>query len=205
MDSFTDKQKITGVILSGGLSRRMGGQEKALLKLNGKEMILHILERLAPQVNSLIINTNRHIEQYRQFGYPVINDQFGHFDGPLAGIYTAISHVHSPYLLVVPCDSPLITNDLVERLYRALKENSCQMTVAHDGERLQPVFALLDVRLSTSLKHYLESGQRKLDRWYEGNGAVTVDFSDAKEMFFNVNTLEELSALEEKMLSPPEK
>ena len=75
------------------------------------------------------------------------------------------------------------------------------MAVAHDGERLQPVFALLDVRLGASLKHYLESGRRKLDLWYEENNAVTVDFSDAKEMFLNVNTLEELSALEEKMLS----
>lgn len=199
MDSLTDKQNITGVVLSGGLSRRMGGQEKALLKLNGKAMICYTLERVAPQVDSLIINTNRQTEQYSQLGYPIMGDRFGHFDGPLAGIYTALSHIRRPYLLVVPCDSPLVTDDLAERLYRAIQQSGGQMAVAHDGERLQPVFALIDIKLRASLKQYLESGQRKLDRWYEENGAVIVDFSDAKEMFLNINTPEELSNLEKKV------
>jgi molybdopterin-guanine dinucleotide biosynthesis protein A len=196
--SFLDKQKITGVVLSGGLSRRMGGQEKALINFKGKAMISHVLERLKPQVATVIINTNRQIEQYKQLGYPIISDQFGHFDGPLAGIYSALLETKTAYLLVVPCDSPLISHNLVERLYFEMAQADSPVALAHDGERLQPVFALISTALTASLKQYLQSGQRKLDRWFEENKATIVDFSDSKKMFYNINTAEELQALEDK-------
>jgi molybdopterin-guanine dinucleotide biosynthesis protein A len=199
MNIFKDKPKITGVVLSGGLSRRMNGQEKAFLKLKGKAMICYTLEKLAPQVSTLVINANQHTEQYRQYGYPVIKDEFGSFDGPLAGIYTALSYTTDPYLMVVPCDSPLISDDLIQRLYNAVCNNKSQLAVAHDGNRLQPVFALISTQLKSSLKSYLENGQRKLDNWYIKSGATIVDFSDTKEMFLNINTAEDLAALEKKL------
>lgn len=196
MIQFSGKNEITGVVLAGGLSRRMGGKDKGLMKLNGKPMIQHVLDRLKPQVDSLLINANRELEQYELFGYPLLTDQFGHFDGPLAGIYSALCLSTTQYLLVTPCDSPFVADNLVERLYDACQNNNSLAAVAHDGERIQPVFALLDTRLKTSLKAYLENGQRKLDNWYRQNEAVIVDFSDAKNMFLNINTIEELSDLE---------
>ncbi len=199
MNALENRPKITGVVLSGGLSRRMGGQEKALLKLKGKTMIRYTLEKLGPQVNTLIINANQHTEQYQQYGYPVIGDQFGNFDGPLAGIYTALSYSNDPFLMVVPCDSPLISDNLVERLYSGICNSKSLIAVAHDGERLQPVFALISNQLNSSLESYLKTGQRKLDSWYVENRAAIVDFSDAKEMFLNINTAEDLVALEKKL------
>lgn len=196
MSQFNGKNKITGIVLAGGLSRRMGGQDKGLMTLNGKPMVQHVLDRLKPQVDSLIINTNRELKRYKQFGFPLLTDQFGHFDGPLAGIYSAMSQATTQYLLISPCDSPFITDNFVEQLYDACQNNNSLAAVAHDGIRIQPVFALIDTQLKDSLKQYLESGQRKLDRWYQQNEAAIVDFSDAKKMFLNINTLEELAKLE---------
>lgn len=191
------QQDITAVVLAGGEARRMGGNDKGLLQLNGKAMIAHILERLEPQVGKLMINANRNEDEYARFNYPVIKDRVTGFCGPLAGIASALEHCDSPYLLSVPCDSPYIPDDLAARFAAALTDKQADIAVANNGERLQPVFNLLNTGLLESLLAYLDSGERKIDRWFKQHQFVEVDFSDAPRAFININTPEELEQAEQ--------
>ncbi len=189
-------QDVTGVILSGGMGRRMGGQDKGLLPIDGNVLVSHIINTISPQVSSLLINANRNLDNYRGFGHPVVQDMLGEYFGPLVGIASAMQVSETPYLLSVPCDSPLLPADLASRLYQALKKTDADISVAHDGTRLQPVFAMLKRALLPDLLDYLENGGRKIDTWYGEHSLVLVDFSDRPEAFLNINTPEELSQLE---------
>lgn len=186
-----DRGLLCGVVLAGGRARRMGGQDKGLISLGARPMIEYVLESLKPQVGTLVINANRNQARYRAYGYPVIADTIGDYHGPLAGMASALAWTDRPYLLTVPCDGPFLPDDLGTRLLGALRAQHAEMAVAHDGNRLQPVFALLDVELLPSLQRYLAAGERKIDRWYGEHRFATADFSDRQEMFLNVNTLEE--------------
>jgi len=190
------KEQITGAILAGGKGRRIGGRDKGLLQIDGKPLIGHIIDIVRPQVGSLLINANRNIDTYRTFGHQVIPDMMGNFFGPLVGIASTMQHSDTPYLLSVPCDSPLVPADLCARLYRALKAADADISVAHDGTRLQPVFVLLRRELLPDLLHYLDKGGRKIDTWYAEHRLVVTDFSDRPDAFLNINTSEELRALE---------
>ncbi|HSN24340.1 MAG TPA: molybdenum cofactor guanylyltransferase, partial [Methylomicrobium sp.] len=138
----------------------------------------------------------RNKEQYEAFGLPVIADQTDSFDGPLAGILTAMIHANTDVLLVMPCDSPLIKAEHLQKLLATRAENDADVAVAFDGERLHPVFLAIKTSLKNSLQNYLASGQRKLDRWLEQQKMVKADFSNEPEIFININTLTELSELE---------
>ncbi len=162
-------------------------------------MVDYVLERLAPQVGELIINANRSRDQYQRYGYTVIADAVGDYSGPLAGMASAMANTAKPYLLTVPCDTPLLPLQLGERLLSALQEQRAEIAVAHDGLRLQPVFALLEVSLLPSLQAYLAAGERKIDRWYAGHRLATADFSDQQDAFLNVNTAEERDRLLSRM------
>ena len=188
--------KASGVILAGGLARRMNKQDKGLIRYKGRPMIAYAVEAMAPVVGQLMINANRNNEQYEKFGYPVIADQTDTFDGPLAGVLTALKHCGADELLVMPCDSPLVKPDDLFRLLDALRLSGAEIAVAFDGERLHPVFLALKATLEPSLQAYLKSGQRKIDRWFEQLQMTTVDFSDTPDIFLNINTLEELVRLE---------
>ena len=188
---------ITGVILAGGLARRMGGIDKGLIPLNGKPMVEHIIDAIRPQVGTLVINANRNHDDYRRYGLPVIPDRMGDYFGPLVGMASALEASDTPYLLTVPCDSPLIPADLAERLYRKLRETGAEISVVHDGERMQPVFALLHRDTLPSLLAYLEEGGRKIDTWYVQHRLALVDFSDRRELGLNVNTPDEQARLEQ--------
>ncbi|HKJ07481.1 MAG TPA: molybdenum cofactor guanylyltransferase MobA [Gammaproteobacteria bacterium] len=190
-----DRQLLCGVVLAGGLARRMGGQDKGLVKLGSHPMVSYVLARLAPQVGDLVINANRSRDRYQAFGYPVIADSVGDYSGPLAGMASAMAHTDRPLLLTAPCDTPLLSEQLAERLLAALREQDGEIAVAHDGSRLQPVFALLDVTLLSSLQEYLAAGERKIDRWYADHRLATADFSDQRDAFLNVNTVEERDSL----------
>jgi molybdenum cofactor guanylyltransferase len=190
---------ITGVILAGGRAQRMGGIDKGLIPLNGKPMVEHIIDAVRPQVGALVINANRSLEDYRRYGLPVIPDRMGDYFGPLVGMASALEVSETPYLLTVPCDSPLIPGDLAARLYRKLQEADAQISVVHDGERMQPVFALLHRDLLPSLLAYLEAGGRKIDTWYAQHRLVLVDFSDRRELSCNVNTPDEQARLEQQL------
>lgn len=190
---------ISGVILAGGRGQRMGGQDKGLLSLGGRPLVGCIADLLRPQVADLLVNANRNIATYQALGYPVISDTQGHYDGPLAGMLAALRYSSNPYVLTVPCDSPLLPPDYAQRMLASLRESSGELGVAHDGQRLQPVFALLSKNLTASLENYLAAGERKIDRWFARHRMATVDFSDHPEMFDNLNTPEELTLMEAKL------
>lgn len=196
-NSNTINPDITGVILAGGQARRMGGQDKGLIEVNGRAMVDYVVSALRTQVGELIINANRHLEAYAALGNcQVVSDQQQGFVGPLAGMASAMSHCRTPYLLAVPCDSPLIAPDLAQRLYLTLVNQNADISSVHDGDRLQPVFALLSCALLPSIVAYLQTGQRKIDTWYESQRFAVADFSDQPNMFLNINTPEERDQLE---------
>ena len=188
--------QVTGVVLSGGRATRMGGVDKGLVPVNGKPMISWVIDALRPQVAEVFVNANRNLDQYRALGFPVIDDGDREFRGPLAGIASGMRAASGKYVAFAPCDSPLVCGDLVARLYAAMLSAGTRIAAAHDGERLQPVFALLERALLDDLMRYLDSGERKIDRWYAEHGFASADFSDVVDSFTNINAPEEKKALE---------
>ena len=187
---------LTAVVLAGGQARRMGGSDKGLLLLNGRPLISYTLDALQPCTARILINANRNHQAYRQFGLPVIADDSGNYEGPLAGILSVLRQATTPYLLCVPCDSPQIRPPMLHRLVEALRDDATECSVAHDGQRLHPVFLALKCSLAASLQAYLESGDRKIDLWLQQHRCRVVDYSDCPQMFINVNTPAQLRELE---------
>ncbi len=188
-----NKTHITGVILAGGRATRMGGRDKGLVKLNSKYMIEHVIAAIRPQVGSLLISANRNLEQYAQLsGCPVLADTFGHYDGPLAGMATALANAQTDYVLFAPCDSPFITSQLAERLYTRLIQSNADVSVADDGSRIHPVFSLFKRSLLTDLRTFLKTDERSIRRFLAQQPLLTkADFSDLADTFLNINTFEE--------------
>ena len=186
---------VTALVLAGGRGQRMGGTDKGLIELSGKPMIEHILERLEPQCDHIIINANRNVDRYVVYGHPVLRDSLGDYQGPLAGFSTGLKHAKTPFIMTLPCDAPDLPADLVERMLTVMNGQQADITVAHDGERMQPVYALIKTALHENLDQFLASGDRKIDRWYAMNNTVTVDFSDMRDIFRNVNTPEQINAM----------
>lgn len=201
MNTF-DPMQITGLILAGGRGSRMGEVNKGLQMLGGASMISHVIQRLEPQVSTLLINANRNIADYATYNYPVISDQFEGYAGPLAGIHAGLLACCRPYLLTCPCDSPLIPPNLASRLAQALEENQAQLAVVvcEDREsedhalRAQPVFSLMRSDLAPHLQHFLDQGGRKISLWYASLRVTEVIFDDANA-FQNINTRAQLDAL----------
>jgi len=187
---------VAGVILAGGLARRMNNQDKGLLLYKGHPLVSYAIAALTDVTDQIIINANRNREHYQAFGLPVVADQTDNFDGPLAGVLTAMIYTDADVLVVVPCDSPLIKAEHLQKLLAVRAENAADVAVAFDGVRLHPVFIAIKTSLKTGLENYLASGQRKVGDWLEQQKTVTADFSNEPEIFFNINTLTELSALE---------
>ncbi|MGL4577614.1 MAG: molybdenum cofactor guanylyltransferase MobA [Shewanella xiamenensis] len=187
--------QIDAVILAGGLARRMGGDDKGLVELNGKAMIEHTIERIKPQVKEILINANRNQTRYAEFGFTVLSDEHTGFLGPLAGMITAMGHTQADYLLVVPCDCPLLPRDLVARLLASIEANDAELAVASDGEREQPVVMLLKPSLRESMTAFLEAGERKIDFWYAKHRFAVAAFADQPNAFVNVNTPEQKQRL----------
>ena len=188
--------QIDAVILAGGMARRMGGIDKGLVELNGKPMISHTIERVKPQVDHIMINANRNQEQYSALGFDVFSDQETGYLGPLAGMVTAMANTEAEFLLVVPCDSPMLPMDLCERLYASLKEANADVAVASDGEYDQPVVMLLKPELKESMQAFLDAGDRKIFLWYAQHEHVITSFADQPNAFVNVNTLEQKLVIE---------
>jgi len=195
-----NKQKVSGVILAGGLARRMNKQDKGLVPFDNKALITYALQAISPVVDELFINANRNIEQYQQFDYPVISDVQGDFAGPLAGVYAALNVCEHEVLLVIPCDSPFITADGLQTLLAEHERSQADIAVAFDGNRIHPVFMAIQSSLKNSLQGYLAQGERKIDRWFEQHNWVKVDFSANPEFFSNFNTLEQLTKFENKAI-----
>ena len=199
---------ITALVLAGGRGTRMGGVDKGLQTFNGTPLALHTLLRLQMQQGGLIgevmINANRNLAAYEAFGAPVWPDSLPDYAGPLAGFMTGLERCETPFLMTVPCDTPLFPPDLAVRLADALGRENADIAMAaareEDGQiRTQPVFCLLRAELLESLVAFTHEGGRKIDRWTALNKTVTVPFDqpiDDPRAFFNANTLAELHSLE---------
>ena len=192
----TIREQVTGVILAGGRATRMGGTDKGLVPINGRPMVAWVIDILGPQVSEVLVNANRNHDQYGEFGRRVVDDGDAEFRGPLAGMASGMRAARTPWIAVVPCDSPLIDTGLLARLYEAASASGSRIAAAHDGARLQPVFALLARDLLDDLTGYLDDGERKIDRWYARLGFESVDCSDMAASFANINAPEDKRSLE---------
>ena len=190
---------ISAIILAGGRATRMNGVDKGLVLLQKKPLIAHVIARLQPQVDEIFINANREIVQYEAFGLPVLQDENADYIGPLAGFSLGLQHAKHDYILTVPCDSPLLPLDLVERLYNGMAASRMDIAVASSDENVHPVFCLMKKSVLPSLLAYIESGERKVSTWQKSLQYIEVDFSDCDDAFTNLNTFEDLAALELKL------
>lgn len=191
----TNTQNITAVILAGGKGSRLGGVDKGLVELNKTALIQHLIKRIQPQVSSIIISANRNLNVYADFGFPVFEDEITDYAGPLAGILKALQQCQSEWLLVVPADSPFIPTDLASRLSQNIQSN--KLAIPHDGQYLHPTFALIHKSLESSLKTFLDKGERKARVWMQQQPHTIVDFSDQIDAFININTEDELKNAED--------
>ncbi|MCX7097510.1 MAG: molybdenum cofactor guanylyltransferase [Methylococcales bacterium] len=187
---------VAGVILAGGQARRMNHQDKGLILFQGQPMVTYAIAALSPIARPIIISANRNLEHYQAFGWPVVADDTDNFDGPLAGVLAAMRYTTAELLLVMPCDSPLVKTEHLQKLVDVRAANNADVAVAFDGARQHPVFLAVKTSLQASLQAFLDSGQRKIGFWLAGQNTVQADFSDSPELFANVNTPTELQGLE---------
>lgn len=181
---------VTGLILAGGLGRRLGGVDKGLQLFRGRALAAHVLERFAPQVGTTLFNVNRNPLEYEALGARAVPDTLPGHLGPLAGTLAGLLACRTPLLAAVPCDAPLLPLDLVARLRAALEASPAEAAVAAtregDGVHLQPTFCLLRTGLAEALSRYLLGGGRKAAALFTAIGAVVVPFDDTGA-FANVN------------------
>lgn len=194
------REPITGAVLAGGRGSRMGGVDKGLQLLGGRPLVQHALERLAPQVDALMLSANRNLEAYAAFGVPVVSDGDERFAGPLAGMRALLAACRTPWLLTVPCDSPHLPETLAARLATAAAAMHAEIVIAATPEpggslRTQPVFALMRRSLLPDLEAFLAADGHKVERWMARHRRASVVFDDGAA-FRNANTPEELRALE---------
>lgn len=216
--------QVTGLILAGGMGRRMQGSDKGLVHLAGREMVSWVIDALQSNVSEVIVNANRNQVEYNQLGVRVIADSIDGYQGPLAGVEAGMAAARTPWIFTCPCDSPLQSGGLLPYMWDRLQtqtsivENSdsenrdtenpdtenrdepaIKIAMASDGERTQPVFSLLHTSLLPSLRSYLQSGERKIDRWFAMHQMITIDCSEYAGSFVNVNTEQEKHELEDRL------
>ena len=181
--------EVQAAILAGGQSRRMG-KAKLFLDFRGNTFIAHLLAQLQQQVNNVMIAGAPDPRQLADLGVPVLAD--AQVDsGPLAGVFTALSNMQRKWLLIAPCDNPLLPTNYAARLFEVARTQSAPLVYVRKQGREQPLYALIQGSLLESLGAYLASGERKVLPWYESVGAVAVDWDDAGLAFNNLNTPEE--------------
>ncbi|HSH48896.1 MAG TPA: molybdenum cofactor guanylyltransferase MobA [Halomonas sp.] len=179
-------QELTGLVLAGGRGHRLGGRDKGLVTLHDAPLVSYAMAPLTDHVAEVLISANRNLDDYRALGVRVVRDADSGYPGPLAGLLAGLEAAATPWLVVVPCDAPLLPPSLVPRLVRGIVD--ADIAVAHDGERLHPVIALLRTGLAADLARYLAAGEHKVRDWYRRQRWVAVDFSDCPEAFANLNT-----------------
>lgn len=181
---------ICTLILAGGQGRRMQNQDKGFVEWRGKTMLEHCLARISS--DCILISANRNIKRYQTYGHPVIRDNLDGYQGPLAGLLAAMQASPRQYILLLPCDSPHAPTDLQSRLMRQMNTQQKQVAICHDGERLQPLFALINCDFSTQLDTFLSQGKRKAQQFFASLEPLICDFSDQPESFRNFNRAEDL-------------
>ncbi|HDS6853853.1 MULTISPECIES: molybdenum cofactor guanylyltransferase MobA [unclassified Enterobacter] len=193
---MNQSQEIIGVVLAGGRATRMGGKDKGLQLLNGKPLWQHVADALAGQVSARVLSANRHIDIYQRSGLPVYQDTLADYPGPLAGMLSVMQQDRGEWFVFCSCDTPFIPACLVERMVQ--QRGDSPVVWAHDGERDHPTIALIHRTLIPALQDYLAAGERRVMVFMRQSGGHSVDFSDLKSAFVNVNTLEDLQTMQEK-------
>ena len=180
------KNEITAVILAGGQASRMDGEDKGLIVFRELPLIAHVVNITKPKVNQTLISANRNLEEYANFG-KVISDDLEGYQGPLAGISKALKVCSTPYLLVFPCDSPLIDAALIDSLIERMEVTKVDICVAHDGSIMHATFALMHTKLEKNLEEFLKEGGRKMALWYRQQSLERIDVSSHLEVLTNIN------------------
>ncbi|MBO4224374.1 molybdenum cofactor guanylyltransferase MobA [Bradyrhizobium neotropicale] len=195
--------RIPGVLLAGGLARRMGGGDKPMRTIGGRTILERVIERLAPQCDGLILNANGDPARFAAFGLPVIADSVADFPGPLAGILAALDWMAAnrpdvSLILSAAGDCPFLPRDLVSRLHDALVKENAKLAVAASGDQTHPVIGLWSVSLRDELRHALVvEDVRKIDRWTARYRLATVRWpNEPLDPFFNANTVEDIAEAE---------
>ena len=186
------KNEITAVILAGGQASRMDGEDKGLIVFRELPLIAHVVNITKPKVNQTLISANRNLEEYANFG-KVISDDLEGYQGPLAGISKALKVCSTPYLLVFPCDSPLIDAALIDSLIEKMEVTKADICVAHDGSIMHATFALMQTKLEKNLEEFLEEGGRKMAFWYRQQNLERIDVSSHLEVLTNINRPEDFN------------
>jgi len=189
-------KNISVVILAGGKGSRMQGKDKGLIKWQNKPLIEHILDQIlnnSPEkVGEIFISANRNEDFYKKFGHKVIKDKFNNFQGPLAGILSAMEQCKYNFLLCLPCDSPRPPEELTERLMQCLQNNSSLCAICFDGKREQPLFSLISCAAKPQLETFLSEGKRKVHDFFHQLDVAVCDFSDQADRFENFNTQDDM-------------
>lgn len=197
--------QVTGLVLAGGRAQRMGGVDKGLQPLGPEPLVMHVLRRLAPQVQDVWINANRNLATYEGLGRSVVPDLADDFQGPLAGMLAGLRRCRTPWLVTAPCDTPFFPTDMVQQLVRAAEASGAEAAMPITSNQAgqdqpQPVFLLLRSHLAESLEAFLQSGGRKIDQWTGSLLCERVRFADP-EAFVNANTPNELQQLRARIQS----
>jgi molybdopterin-guanine dinucleotide biosynthesis protein A len=199
----TDRRPTVGVLLAGGLARRMGGGDKPLKTIGGKTILDHVIARLAPQCDGLILNANGDPARFAAFGLPVIADTVEGFAGPLAGVlaaldWTATQRPEVEWVLSAATDCPFLPRDLVARLHQGRASEGAKLAVAASDGQTHPVIGLWNVALRDELRHALVVEDiRKIDRWTARYALATVTWpTDPVDPFFNANTVDDIAEAE---------
>ncbi len=173
----------------------MGLCDKGLMELAGKPAVEHVLAVMSGQVDRMMINANRNIRRYESYGFPVCSDTLENFQGPLAGMATALNHCETPLLATFPCDCPAPPPDLVSRQCAELSRAKADLVTVREGERLHPVFCLMHKTLLDSLEAFLQSGQRKIDQWFLGIRVAEAIYEGGDQRFANINDPDSLKTI----------
>ena len=186
-----NKTAISCIILAGGEARRFNREDKGLVVFNNKPLIEHVFDRINPQVDDIVISANRNVDLYKKYSAKVTQDKTDDFQGPLSGIAACLPECDHEWILVLPCDIPLLPDSLVEKLSST---DNRRLIVAKANEQRQLIF-LMHASLKTSLDEYLEQGHQKAMSWIDLQSPEIVTFDSKDSTFLNINTPEELNAL----------
>ncbi len=188
----TMQQQITYLILAGGRGQRMNGADKGLMQWQGKPMIEHILASLGAPAEQVIVSANRNLQDYQNYAGQVVEDRFEDFQGPLAGLLSAMRVCDTEFLLCVPCDSPAPPIDMLQQLHQCMSQQQKTSAICHDGNRLQPLFCLINCQHLNLLEQFLQQGRRKVHDFMQMIDPAICDFSSQASAFNNFNRPEDM-------------
>ena len=189
--------QVTYLILAGGQGQRMNGTDKGLMLWQDKPMIEHIINTIDAPADQIIISANRNLDTYKKYTTNVVNDSVNNFQddyqGPLAGISSAMHICTTPYILCLPCDTPSPPENLFDHLWQCLQTQKKESAICHDGDRLQPLFSLISCKHKPLLNTFLQQGRRKVHDFISMIDPAICDLSSQHNRFNNFNRPEDMN------------